>query len=376
MKTSIFKYVPLMAVAVIGFTACQDSDEDFDNKVAINATSMVAETIVKGDVSTVTKSVELITPRPVDQEVTGEFRAAPELVEHYNKAYYSSACLLTSDHYKWDENKVTISQGSVKSTPATITFSNLSDLNRDSIYVLPVTASTPQLEQLKSKSTYYFVFRAGALINVVADMEKNYIRVDWKKPDVVNNLSQLTFEALIRARDFDRLISTVMGIEGYFLVRIGDAGIPSNQIQFASNRGNLTNSDLQLETNKWYHIALTYDSSNGAVIIYVNGKKMLEDTKNLGTIDLTSGEFYLGRSYEDSRYLAGNMSEVRIWNVVRSQEEIAANPYYVDPHSEGLVAYWKLDDMSTNEVKDYTDNGNNGTSKTELSWTNVSLPEK
>lgn len=374
---SFIKYITLMALPVLTLASCQSNDDDeFDNKVAINATSMVAETIVKGSVSSATKTLELITPRPVEQEVKASFRAAPELVSRYNMAYYSSAVLLPDSCYAWEENNVVINPGSVKSTSATINFQKLASLSRDSVYVLPVTAQTPELELLQSKSTYYFVFRAGALINVVPDMEKNNIRINWKNTAMINSMSQLTFEALIRARDFDRLISTVMGIEGYFLMRIGDAGVPSNQIQIATINGNLTNSDLQLQTNKWYHLALTYDSSTGTIQVYVNGRKMLEGTKRLLRINLTVGDFYIGRSYEDSRYLAGNISEVRIWNVVRTQEEIAANPYYVDPASEGLVAYWKLDDMSTNVVKDYTMYGNDGTAKNTLSWQNVSLPEK
>lgn len=374
-----FRYIKLLALPILtlALISCQSNDDDkFDNKASINATSMVNETIIKGNVTTMTKSIEIITPRPVGQEVKASFRAAPELVGRYNQAYYASAVLLPDSCYKWDESEVVINAGSVKSTAAAITFQKLSALNRDSVYVLPVTANTPLLDMLQSKSTYYYVFRAGALINIVPDMEKNNIKIAWKDPSPINNLSQITFEALIRARDFDRLISTVMGIEGYFLVRIGDAGIPSNQIQFATSRGNLTNSDLQLQTNTWYHIALTYNSKNGAVAIYVNGCKMLEATKSLGTINLTNGDFYIGRSYEDSRYLCGNISEVRIWNVVRTQEEIAANAYYVDPHTEGLVAYWKLDDMSTNVVRDYTANGNNGTAKNTINWQNVSLPEK
>ena len=376
MKT-LFKYITMMALPVLVLASCQSNDDDeFDNKAAINASSMVAETIVKGSVSSTTKTLELITPRPVEQEVKASFRSAPELLGRYNQAYYASAVLLPDTCYAWQEKDVVINQGSVKSTSATINFEKLGSLSRDSVYVLPVTAQTPELELLQSKSTYYFVFRAGALINVVPDMEKNNILINWKNTSMVRSMSQLTFEALIRARDFDRLISTVMGIEGYFLMRIGDAGVPSNQIQIATSNGNLTNGDLQLQTNKWYHLALTYDASTGTVQVYVNGRKMLEETKRLGNIDLTNGEFYIGRSYEDSRYLCGNICEVRIWNVVRTQEEIAANPYYVDPASEGLVDYWKLDDMSTNVVKDYTVYGNDGTAKSTLSWQNVSLPEK
>ena len=42
-----------------------------------------------------------------------------------------------------------------------------------------------------------------------------------------------------------------MGIEGKFLVRIGDSGVDPNQIQIASSR-NLTNSDLKLDAGRWY----------------------------------------------------------------------------------------------------------------------------
>ena len=37
------------------------------------------------------------------------------------------------------------------------------------------------------------------------------------------------------------------------------------------------------------------------------------------------------------------MSEVRIWSVARSENEIAQNMMFVDPKTEGLYAYYKLD---------------------------------
>ena len=84
MKT-LFKYITMMALPVLVLASCQSNDDDeFDNKAAINASSMVAETIVKGSVSSTTKTLELITPRPVEQEVKASFRSAPELLGRYN----------------------------------------------------------------------------------------------------------------------------------------------------------------------------------------------------------------------------------------------------------------------------------------------------
>ena len=70
------------------------------------------------------------------------------------------------------------------------------------------------------------------------------------------------------------------------------------------------------------------------------------------------------------------MSELRIWNYARSKDEIAENPYFVDPASQGLVAYWKFDEGSGALVKDYSVNGNNAVANGVLKWTQVSLPEK
>lgn len=60
-----------------------------------------------------------------------------------------------------------------------------------------------------------------------------------------------------------------MGIEGKYLLRIGDAGVPSNQLQLATSNGNLTNSDLQFDGNKWYHVAVTF--KEGEAKIYIDG---------------------------------------------------------------------------------------------------------
>jgi hypothetical protein len=114
------------------------------------------------------------------------------------------------------------------------------------------------------------------------------------------------------------------------------------------------------------------------MILYVNGKIQGESTKSLGSVSLGRGGvdgFNIGRSYADDRYLAGDISEARIWNIVRTQEEIANNPYSVSPDSEGLVTYWKFDDEESLIVKDHTGNNNNAKANKPLKWTKVSLPE-
>lgn len=54
-----------------------------------------------------------------------------------------------------------------------------------------------------------------------------------------------------------------------------------------------------------------------------------------------------------TRPFNGYMSEVRLWNVVRTANQIKENMLGVDPDSDGLVAYYKLDGT----VEDASGNG-------------------
>ena len=119
--------------------------------------------------------------------------------------------------------------------------------------------------------------------------------------------------------------------------------------------------------------------------LYQNGEVVgsADMASDIRDIDLTEEyertaeglqKFYLGRSYTNNRDFCGLMSEVRVWNRALSADEInAPNHFYkVDPASEGLVAYWKLDDGTGYIAKDYTANGNNLTGEvySGYSWSN------
>ena len=56
--------------------------------------------------------------------------------------------------------------------------------------------------------------------------------------------------------------------------------------------------------------------------------------------------FWIGYSYNNERFLDADISEVRIWNRVLTQDEInAENHFYaVSEDAQNLVAYWKFDD--------------------------------
>ena len=282
-----------------------------------------------------------------------------------------------------DNADVIVEDGATASAPATVTFTELEKLDRETVYVMPVALRDVEgIDVLASKTVVYYVFKGAALINVVANIAENRAYPDFNNDPKFNNLSNFTMEALIRPQAFGRLISTIMGIEGKFLLRIGDAGVPDNQLQIACSR-NVTNSDLQFEAGKWYHIAVAFD--NGNVKVYINGSEKLSD--NVGSTSISLGAkhhneddgsrvFWIGYSYAHDRYFDGDIAEVRIWNRTLSKDDVnAPNHFYtVDPASEGLISYWKFDDAAGNIIKDYSSSGYDLTCDKNPKWNKVSLP--
>ena len=388
---NILKYAIVLLASALVLSGCQTESEKmdehhFDNKLYLNASASTDEILVKqtGSKVEVTRSLTIGTALEAECDITAKLVAAPELLDTYKQAYYDeTANILPSEMCEISDPVMKISKGANVSPEVSITFTNLDRLDRELVYVMPVKLADIQgIDPLGSKTAVYYVFKGAALINVVADLTENRAYPEWKDGNVVNDMTNFTLECMVNFNKFGRLISTIMGIEGNFLLRVGDAGVPDNQLQVACSR-NLTSSDLQFETGKWYHVAVTFD--NGTVIVYFNGVEKL--TGNCGTSIVSLGAahsetetsyrcFWIGYSYASDRYLDGKICEARIWNRTLTSEEInSANHFYsVDPSSEGLVAYWKFDDGAGNKIKDYSVNGNDLTVDSNPDWTKVSLP--
>ena len=385
MKQNIL-YLISIALLATAFTGCSDSDESFDNKIYIAASAMTKNILMQSE-DTDEASFQVSMPKTENRDVTFTISAESSLVSTYNEAYYDNAIMLPEANYSISETQVTINAGTVSSSPITVYFKGLTELDRNQRYVLPVSINTSSIGVLQSARTMYYLIKGAALINVVADMEENNVYVDWKDNSQFTAMKTFTSEALIRPRNFDRTLTTIMGIEGKFLIRIGDSGIPSNQLQIATSNGNFTSSDLAIPTNEWTHIAVTYDADANSINVFLNGRNLYSTTSaNVGAVnwgvehsDESDGKprcFWIGYAYDNNRYLAGEISECRIWNKVLTASDLNEENhfYFVDPSADGLIAYWKFNDGGGNTVKDYSTYGNDATSSYDLKWNAVELP--
>ncbi len=385
------KNIALFAFAALVLAGCKKEDlseQHYDNKLYISGSKHTDELLVKAGVVAASRDITVSIAKPIDHDINVTLKPAPELLETYRAAYYDAdAMVLPEANYTFENGKTQIQAGSIVSTPVTVAFGELSALDRDIRYVLPVTITSVEgIDALQSAKTIYYVFKGAALINVVADIAGMRVYPKWNNPLPMRNMRRFTLEALINGTKFTgKEISTIMGIEGKFLIRCGDAGLPSNQIQISSSRNN-TSSQLQLEVGRWYHLAVTFD--NGNIKAYLNGEEKLSGSAGTTSVDLgvahsdeSNGQArccWIGYSYNDDRDFNGRIAEVRIWNKPLTTAEInaPAHFYTVDPASDGLVAYWKFDEGTGMAIKDHSQYGNALTCTKLPKWISVSLPEK
>ena len=377
-------------------SGCNGDDEGkhhFDNKLFMDVNNPVTTLTFQTEEGAITETRQLTvtTALQAENEINGKFVKNASLASFYNMAYNDNALPLPDEMCVIEQPDITITRGETKSRTVEIKFTGLEQLDKEQRYVMPIELTgVTGIDVLDSKDKVYFVFKGASLINVVAGLAENWAWPEWNKPEMFNGLGQFTLEALIYGNAFKNTISTIMGIEGVFLVRIGDATLSPREIQIAGKDGETDikiNTGVLLEAKRWYHVAVVFDA--GVVTLYVDGKKKISESfGEVKSIDFgvehsdeAEGKprcFWIGYSYNQDRYLDGMMSEVRIWKKALTEEEInGENHFYsVKPNAEGLAAYWKFDDAVGKTVKDYTSNGNDLTAAKDLTWIDVALPEK
>lgn len=131
-------------------------------------------------------------------------------------------------------------------------------------------------------------------------------------------------------------------------------------------------ADNVLTLNTWQHVAATYDGSN--IRVYVNGTQVAAQAFSGGVVN-ADNDLCIGTiNHSDLRYMTGKIDEVRIWNVVRSANEISDNVHH-SVTSPNLVAYYKMDSGSGTVLTDDSGNGHTADVIGSPTWT-VELPRE
>ena len=177
--------------------------------------------------------------------------------------------------------------------------------------------------------------------------------------------TDLTIEFMIKTTYFDGLDGFITKGNSSWRIHGGSNGT----VMFAGNNSfNDFSSTTSIDDDIWHHVAVTYNGS--AAKIYVDG--ILESSYAASNpIQTNSDPIVIGAMKENtytSRFFKGNIDEVRIWNIARTEEQIFGSKNCELQGTEtGLVSYYKFnqgvsaaDNTAIITLTDATSNDNNG----------------
>ena len=430
------RYIITLFVLLGALTACERYDADdhkFGNVVYLNVsqTSPVQLATFSNNRETYDCTLQAALTYPAAQDVQVSLAVDPSLVAAYNARYGTAWPMLDEKYYTLSAPETTIAAGRTVSDVVTLQLRGLMGegeeqtgaLPLDETFLVPVRISGASMDVLRGSDVAYYVVKRSSAITVAAQLgEGNWINFPTldkygTNSSSWNGLTAMTYEALIYIDEFATQdetstpvsISTIMGVEQYLLLRIGDTNFERQQLQFdgsgsGSQFGKFPGRDAtkNLEAGRWYHVACTYDQATQTVCIYVDGRIQSEESgvgiatqsednrinlamralydyylnnptednekKYGGFVD--AYQFFIGRSYNEYRPLNGKIAEARVWSVARTPEQIWENMYEIEnPENDPtLLGYWKCNDASGNTVKDYSMYGNDGVAKYDIIW--------
>jgi hypothetical protein len=184
----------------------------------------------------------------------------------------------------------------------------------------------------------------------------------------LTSMGAITYQCRFKMDGFQQttpFISSVMGVEGTFMLRFGDASVPSDVLELATSAGNLIGNTVY-KTGQWYYVCVTYDGS--IIKLYVNG--VLDNSMPYsGNINLATSNnaFYIGYSF-NGRCPNGVFNEFRVWSTALSQTDIQNNECSVSPATPGLEAYWRLNEGGGTTSTDLTGHGHIATAQSLPTW--------
>jgi Concanavalin A-like lectin/glucanases superfamily/Protein of unknown function (DUF1573)/Secretion system C-terminal sorting domain len=193
---------------------------------------------------------------------------------------------------------------------------------------------------IKNLSVVFFIlglnFPASAQPGAALDFSGGTNYVDL--PNLIPSGSY-TKEAWVNARTFTAFdVNIVSGRISAFWAPGGNLSSGHNSVY------TIIQDPTPMVTGTWYHVAVTYDAGTNTMILYKNGIQVATGLPNLtytGETNQYVGAFNGGGG--PANLWDGQIDEVRIWNVVRTQAQLAASSgCELTGDEPGLLAYYNF----------------------------------
>ncbi len=112
---------------------------------------------------------------------------------------------------------------------------------------------------------------------------------------------------------------TTKKLHSYYITSVGSSAYGSSSV-------------TTLDTDQWYHVAISYEGASGMTKLYVNGELENSGTIPVGTLSTNpiyaDPDFNIGRhSRLDNSYFKGAIDEVRVFNTVLTEDQLQQMVY-------------------------------------------------
>lgn len=357
----------MLCIIATLLASCKDGDFDPDQKVLL-LTGTETSPVVKFtmDDAPATYYVTTSATNKVDKDVIVTYEIDYEALAKYNEKNKTSYFTTPESSVKLLDTQDTIKAGKASSTGARVQIVSTEDWVDGRTYVIPVSIKKVEggsVDVMESSKNILLRVSRTISFNSLDISNTNLYSEYWfekSKPGFTPiNLPAYTCEVKVFLTEDKpnriRRLCNWGGNGGQNMLRFGEEGMDRNQLQWVSPSGSVPSKTL-FAPNRWYTITMTFDGSK--YVLYVDGVK---DNELAGTSQFAFSKFEIGMSwagYNSSQRTNGRIAEVRLWNKALVSSEIQVGLCGgVDPKTEGLVAYWKMNEGSGHIFHDLTGNG-------------------
>lgn len=228
------------------------------------------------------------------------------------------------------------------------------------------------VQRNKPSSTEY----DETIMDTALDLDGSLSCVEIKDSETLNNITeQLTVSLWIRPTSNPNRYAAILSKSDLWEDRITHRSFIMNykeggSIQFAASpdgvgEASLYSPDSVIKHNTWTHVAGVIDAEKNYMKLYINGIEVSSrDFKWIKKIYKSHLPLRIGWSHENRSAqspFVGQMDDVRIWNIARSDADIRKDMITeLNGDEPGLVGYWKFNKITDGIISDISPNRNDG----------------
>lgn len=202
-----------------------------------------------------------------------------------------------------------------------------------------MAANTRSLD-LEAGSSQYAWKDEPTGLDLTGDMTLEF----WIKPETLTN--DQWYITMVNDADLETETDNLL-----FSIRANSTGVLTWMHESGAGVNNVAaRGAADLSIGAWTHVACVRDSTAKNIIFYINGSSVETVAYTNNATGGANADFVIGALLAGGGnvYADGLFDEVRVWNDIRTAQEILDN-YQADVTGQsGLVGYWKLNN-------DYTD---------------------